>query len=69
MTDWLRLCCGACGLIQITDEEKGITFLTNNTSNLLFYRIGNGTARFKKHKQLFDYKHLFLLRDILWLKF
>ncbi len=23
-----------------------------------------GTARFKKHKQLFEYKHLLLLRDI-----
>jgi hypothetical protein len=24
----------------------------------------NGTARFEKCKQLFEYKHLFLLRDI-----
>jgi hypothetical protein len=30
---------------------------------------GNGTARFKKHKQLFENKHLLLLRDIWWSKF
>ncbi len=30
---------------------------------------GNGTAHFKKCKQLFEYKHLLLLRDIWWSKF
>ncbi len=29
----------------------------------------NGTARFKKCKQLFEYKHLLLVRDICWSKF
>jgi hypothetical protein len=29
----------------------------------------NGTARFTKCKQLYDYKHLLLLRDIWWSKF
>jgi len=29
----------------------------------------NGTKRFKKHKQLFEYQHLLLLRDIWWSKF
>jgi hypothetical protein len=29
----------------------------------------NGTARFKKCKQFFKYKHLLLLRDIWWSKF
>jgi hypothetical protein len=29
----------------------------------------NGTACFKKYKQLFEYQHLFLLRDIWWSKF
>jgi hypothetical protein len=29
----------------------------------------NGTGRFKKCKQLFEYDHLLLLRDIWWSKF
>jgi hypothetical protein len=28
----------------------------------------NGTARFKKYKQFFEYQHLLLLRDIWWSK-
>jgi hypothetical protein len=28
----------------------------------------NGTVRYKKHKQLFEYQHLLLLTDITWLK-
>jgi hypothetical protein len=30
---------------------------------------GNGTARFKKCKKLFEYQHLLLLRNIWWSKF
>ncbi len=39
--------------------------------NLRNYRIGflNGTAHFKKCKQLFVYQHLLLLGDIWWSKF
>jgi hypothetical protein len=29
----------------------------------------NGTAHFKKCKQLFEYQHLLLLKDIWWSKF
>jgi hypothetical protein len=29
----------------------------------------NGTARLKKYKQLFEYQHLLLLKDIWWSKF
>jgi len=29
----------------------------------------NGTAHFEKYKQLFEYQHLLLLRDIWWSKF
>jgi hypothetical protein len=29
----------------------------------------NGTPRFKKNEQLFEYKHLLLLRDTWWSKF
>jgi hypothetical protein len=29
----------------------------------------NGTAQFKQCKQLFEYQHLLLLRDIWWSKF
>jgi hypothetical protein len=32
-------------------------------------RIANVTAPFKKYKQLFEYQHLLLLRDIWWSKF
>jgi hypothetical protein len=28
-----------------------------------------GVAHFKDYKQLFEYQHLLLLRDIWWLKF
>ncbi len=30
---------------------------------------GNGTVSFKKSKQLFEYQHLLILRDIWWSKF
>ncbi len=32
-------------------------------------RFDKGTAHFKKCKQLFEYQHLRLLRDIWWTKF
>ncbi len=31
--------------------------------------LANGTANFKKCKQLFEYQHLLLFRDIWWSKF
>ena len=37
-------------------------------SNCNFKYMDNGTARFKNCKQLFEYKHLLLLRDIWWSK-
>jgi len=36
---------------------------------LFIWQPDNGTAHFKKSKQLFEYQHLLLLRDIWWLKF
>ncbi len=38
-------------------------------SNCNFKYINNGTAHFKICKQLFEYKHLLLLRDIWGSKF
>jgi hypothetical protein len=40
-----------------------------NLKVIVMFNIVNGTARFKKHKQLFEYKHLLLLRDIWWSDF
>jgi hypothetical protein len=34
--------------------------------HLFIEKSQNGTARFKKCKQLFEYKYLVLLRDIWW---
>jgi hypothetical protein len=42
----------------------GIVMLT-----VIHAECRNGTAHFKKFKQLFEYKHLLLLRDIWWSKF
>ncbi len=43
-------------------------FLNNIFIFLFMMEEVNGTARFKKHTQLFEYQHLLLLRDIRWLK-
>ncbi len=43
------------------------TSVGNFKKGLEFYKC-NGTARFKKCKQLFEYQHLLLLRDILVVK-
>jgi hypothetical protein len=43
---------------------------TNLKQTILRLSISmNGTARFKKCKQLFEYKHILLPRDIWWSKF
>jgi hypothetical protein len=39
-----------------------------DTTVLTLATSGNGTAHFKKCKQLFEYQHLLLLRDIWWSK-
>jgi len=43
------------------------TFIVQATE--LVGHLLNGTAHFKKCKQLFEYQHLLLLKDIWWSKF
>jgi hypothetical protein len=44
-------------------HEKADALVSSHTYSL------NGTVHFKKGKQLFEYHHLLLLRDIWWTKF
>jgi hypothetical protein len=37
--------------------------------SLMSMALVNGRVHVKKHKQLFEYKHLLLLKDIWWSKF
>jgi hypothetical protein len=74
--DWKNEALGKC-IILINPPSKFADILTNLVIiNKLFCTgvvLGqfdtNGTAHFKKCKQLFEYKHLLLLRDIYWSKF
>ncbi len=50
-------------------RPSGLTKREEVKRKQLSVRIENGTAHFKKGKQLFEYHHLLLLRDIWWSKF
>ncbi len=45
------------------------TLEESQSTNRKRFSDRNGTAHFKKCKQLFEYKHILLLRDIWWSKF
>jgi hypothetical protein len=50
--------------IIFMNGTEHIRHLSRNTRQEYMEYTNNGTARFKKCKQLFEYKHLLLLRDI-----
>jgi hypothetical protein len=55
--------------LHVIKPKKGMATILKNFKKpqiliVHFILIYNGTARFKKHKQLFEYKHLLLIRDI-----
>jgi hypothetical protein len=60
------------------DKNKGVALchikitektLVQNWNSMITLKFNNGTARFKKCKQLFEYQHLLVLRDIRWSNF
>ncbi len=57
-----------CTLSLISNCHRLHFLLPKLVFNTFSSHKSNGTAHFKKCKQLFEYKHLLLLRDIWWLK-
>ncbi len=51
-------------LVTFLTVQPQLTYLWGIKNMLLSKDIYNGTAHFKKCKQLFEYQHLLLLRDI-----
>jgi hypothetical protein len=56
----------AAAFVTILAENVTISFARHHSHCKVFREGGNVTACFKKCKQLFDYQHLLLLRDIWW---
>ncbi len=58
--------------VTLVKFNKVVKFNPNtfgSIQNLGLILVVNGTAHFKKHKQLYEYKHILFLRDIWWTKF